>query len=162
MNTKTNIDKTISELPFISGNIYRNMSANFSKYNYQNFELTLTVTLADKEKALPDEKFTFSIYDEENHSVDFIFDPASMELKFDPSNSCEDSTDKEIKSVKVQPDSSNKIIFRFLCGTDAADTFINSDEPVLKNTFSLNKKLRNVNIDSTFTYGVHFKIVNIK
>lgn len=153
----------VEKLPFLSGNIYRGMTAHFTKYNYPHCELTLTVRLPKEKPSNPDyEKFTFTISDDRDGFVTFAFDSTTMELTFDRTRSQTNSAATNTRSIKVKANPDRTVKFRFICDTYSTETFINDGQTVFTNTYFLNKKVRKISVDSTLTYGLNFKIINIK
>lgn len=156
-------EKMVENLPFLSGFIYKNMTARFTKDNYPQCDLTLIARVPDTKAENPDnEQFTVTVSDDKGGSVDLNFNSNKMELSFDRSNSINNGGAINRRSVAVTASKNKLVTFRFIFDTNSCECFINGGEKVFTNAYFLNKNVRKLTIDSSLTYGLNFKIINIK
>lgn len=152
---------------FISGTIYKNMIASFTKYNYPNCELLLKIRFTDEKLKSTHEqaknaKVSFKIFDNKRNYVEFVFNFENQTLTFDKNHSINPSEEIEKQSFKILPNSDGLITLKFLCEPFSCKTFVNENQPIFSNTYVLNKNIRKLSINSTMLYGIYFKLTNIK
>lgn len=161
-NPVSEYEDKIKNLSFISGTLKRNSEISFNNSIFPQCELSLCINIPNGILIYDvDDRFTITIYDDNNKSVNFSFNLNEFKLMFDRKNSINNGGNINSRYVKIPLNEDGKITFRFIFDTFSAECFINEGMLTFTNAYFLNKNVRKLKIESSLTYGLDYKFIDL-